>query len=82
MAPKKRTGARTKLRQYFLKNLGRVMGSDELREVAGGITEWARRVRELRNEEGFQILSNTIHVFAIDIYLLGYMNCVALFLAF
>lgn len=31
------------------------MNSDELREVAGGITEWARRVRELRTEEGFQI---------------------------
>ena len=34
------------------------MGSDELREIAGGITEWARRVRELRNEEGFQILTH------------------------
>ncbi len=31
------------------------MGSDELRDVAGGITEWARRVRELRTEEGYQI---------------------------
>jgi hypothetical protein len=31
------------------------MDSDELREVAGGITEWARRVRELRTEEGYQI---------------------------
>jgi hypothetical protein len=34
------------------------MSSDELRKVAGGITEWARRVRELRNEEGFQILTH------------------------
>jgi len=31
------------------------MDSDELREVAGDITEWARRVRELRSEEGYQI---------------------------
>ncbi len=31
------------------------MDSDELREIAGGITEWARRVRELRSEEGYQI---------------------------
>lgn len=31
------------------------MDSNELREVAGGTTEWARRVRELRTEEGFQI---------------------------
>ncbi|QPJ66763.1 MAG: HNH endonuclease [Candidatus Nitrohelix vancouverensis] len=31
------------------------MDSNELRQVAGGITEWARRVRELRTEEGYQI---------------------------
>jgi hypothetical protein len=31
------------------------MDSSELREVAGGITEWARRVRELRTEEGYKI---------------------------
>lgn len=34
------------------------MDSNELREVAGGITEWARRVRELRTEEGYQILTH------------------------
>ena len=51
-------GSRAKLRDYFLSNLGRVLSSDELRAAAGGITEWARRVRELRNEEGFQILTN------------------------
>ena len=39
-------------------NVGRVMEVDELRKVAGDITEWARRVRELRNEEGFQILTH------------------------
>jgi HNH endonuclease len=48
-------GARLKLREHFMKNIGRIMDSDELREVAGGITEWARRVRELRSEEGYQI---------------------------
>jgi HNH endonuclease len=48
-------GARAKLREHFLNNIGRMMDSDELREVAGGITEWARRVRELRSEEGYQI---------------------------
>jgi len=31
--------------------------SDALRDVAG-ISEWARRVRELRNEEGYQILTH------------------------
>lgn len=52
-----RGGAREKLRKYFLKNVGRVLGSDELREVAG-ISEWARRVRELRSESGYKILTH------------------------
>lgn len=51
----KPNSARTKLREHFLKNIGKVMNSDELREVAGNISEWARRVRELRTEEGYQI---------------------------
>ena len=58
MKTKLRLGARAKLRAYFLSNLGRVMDSGELREVAGGISEWARRVRELRTEEGYLILTH------------------------
>lgn len=50
--------ARSRLRAHFLANVGRVMGSDELRKVSGGISEWARRVRELRDEEGYKILSH------------------------
>jgi 5-methylcytosine-specific restriction endonuclease McrA len=53
----KRIGMRAKLRAHFLQNIGKVMTSDELREVAGK-SEWARRVRELRNEEGYQILTH------------------------
>jgi hypothetical protein len=51
-------GARDLLRDYFLSNIGRVLDSAELRAASGGISEWARRVRELRNEEGFQILTH------------------------
>ena len=51
-------GARDRLRDFFLSNLGRVLDSEELREAAGGISEWARRVRELRNEEGYLILTH------------------------
>jgi hypothetical protein len=51
-------GARAKLRAYFLANIGRVLGSAELRPVAGDISEWARRVRELRTEEGYLILTH------------------------
>ena len=53
----KNLGARDKLRKYFLDHLGEVLDSDTLRGVAG-ISEWARRVRELRNEEGYQILTH------------------------
>lgn len=51
-------GARDLLRDFFLSNLGRILGSEELRNASGGISEWARRVRELRNEEGYQILTH------------------------
>jgi hypothetical protein len=34
------------------------MDSEELRQVANNQSEWARRVRELRNEEGYQILTH------------------------
>jgi hypothetical protein len=50
-------GARDKLRYHFLNHVGEVLDSDELREIAG-ISEWARRVRELRNEEGYEILTH------------------------
>jgi len=50
-------GARDKLRAYFFEHLGQVLDSDTLRDVAG-ISEWARRVRELRDEEGYQILTH------------------------
>ncbi len=55
---KPRGGARGKLRTHFLANIGRVMGSEELRAVADNQSEWARRVRELRTEEGYLILTH------------------------
>ena len=53
----KKQGSRAKLRQYFLEHLGEVLEPDTPRDVAG-VSEWARRVRELRNEEGYQILTH------------------------
>ena len=53
-----RKGSRAKLREYILGNIGKVMSSEELRVVAGNKSEWARRVRELRTEEGYQILTH------------------------
>jgi hypothetical protein len=51
-------GAKAKLRAHFLANVGRVMDSDELRAVAQNQSEWGRRVRELRTEEGYLILTH------------------------
>ncbi len=50
-------GSRTKLRNYFVENVGIVLDSDTLREIAG-TSEWGRRVRELRNEEGMNIVTH------------------------
>lgn len=51
-------GAKARLRAHFLANIGRVMDSEELRLVADNQSEWARRVRELRTEEGYPILTH------------------------
>ncbi|MVN22939.1 HNH endonuclease [Mucilaginibacter arboris] len=53
----KRIGSRAKLREYFIENVGVILNSDILREVAG-TSEWGRRVRELRNEEGMNIVTH------------------------
>lgn len=58
MASERGKGSRAKLRAHILANTGRVLESDELRQVSGNASEWARRVRELRTEEGYQILTN------------------------
>jgi hypothetical protein len=53
-----RKGARAKLRDYFMANVGKILEGKELQKAAGGISEWARRVRELRNEEGLNIITH------------------------
>lgn len=55
-APKGK-GSRAKLREFFIENVGNLLNSDTLREVAG-TSEWGRRVRELRNEEGMNIVTH------------------------
>ncbi len=53
----KRIGSRAKLRSFFLENCGKTVNQETLRQVAG-TSEWARRVRELRNEEGMNIVTH------------------------
>jgi len=52
--PQKRKSARDKLREYFDAHVGKILDNQTLREVAG-ISDWPRRVRELRGDEGMQI---------------------------
>lgn len=55
---RKRKGSKQHILDFLLANVGRVIEGDEIREASGNVSEWARRVRELRNEEGYQILSH------------------------
>lgn len=51
-------GARKKLKDFLLQHVGVVLDSDDLRSASGNASEWARRVRELRNEEGMNIVTH------------------------
>ena len=50
-------GSKEKLRDFFVENVGKVLDKDVLGKVAGK-SEWGRRVRELRNEEGMNIVTH------------------------
>jgi HNH endonuclease len=61
--------ARARIRDHFLAHIGEVVTKEDLIAVAP-ISEWARRVRELRDEEGWPILSykNTLTPEEMEIY--------------
>lgn len=55
----RKVGAKARIRQFLLDHIGKTVTSIELRDAAGaGVSEWARRLRELRDEEGWPILSH------------------------
>lgn len=58
MTTKKSSGSKELILNYLLANIGKVLESKQIQKASGGAVEWARRVRELRNEEGYQILSH------------------------
>lgn len=58
MTTKKTSGSKELILNYLLSNIGKVLESKQIQKASGGAVEWARRVRELRNEEGYQILSH------------------------
>ena len=55
----RRIGAKERIRQFLRPRVGQVVTGHDLQAAVGPeVTEWARRVRELRNEEGWQIVSH------------------------
>ncbi len=56
--PRESHGSKQRILDFLLANIGRIVSGDEIRAASGNVSEWARRLRELRNEEGYQILSH------------------------
>ena len=52
-------GVRDKILEYLRKNIGIPVTGEELRYVSNDKSEWARRVRELRTEFGWPILTKS-----------------------
>jgi hypothetical protein len=53
-----RVGSKERIRQFLLANIGRVIESHELQAAAGGAVQYSRRLRELREQEGWKIQSH------------------------
>lgn len=54
-----RGSVRDKILTFLQANVGSAVTNEELRYVAGNQTEWARRVRELRTEQGWPIATKS-----------------------
>jgi len=51
-----KVGARERIRLYLVRHVGAIISAAEL-EVVSGISEYGRRVRELRVQDGYKILT-------------------------
>lgn len=56
---RKKLGVRDKILEYMRLNIGKQITGEELRYVANNKSEWARRVRELRTEFGWPVVTKT-----------------------
>jgi len=54
----RKAGSKKLILEFFLENIGKVLESRQIQAASGSASEWARRVRELRNEDGYQILTH------------------------
>lgn len=69
---KKKASVKDKIIEYFRKNVGEEISGEELKYLAKDKKEWARRVRELRTEEGWPIVTRNSgrQDLAIGVYVL------------
>lgn len=59
LARLRKPGSKERIRQFLLANVGQVVTAIQIRDAAGAeVSEWARRLRELRDEEGWPIRSH------------------------
>ncbi len=56
---KKKVGMKEKIIEYFRINVGKIVTGEEIAYLANGNSEWARRCRELRTEEGWPIATKS-----------------------
>ncbi|MEQ0770897.1 DNA mismatch endonuclease Vsr [Paraburkholderia tropica] len=57
---KTKASVQDKILAFLKKNVGKPVTGEELRYVANDKTEWARRVRELRTEEGWAVATRNM----------------------
>lgn len=54
-----KTSAKKRIKEFLLLNIGKIVDKEEIRNAAGqAVTEWARRLRELREDEKWPILTH------------------------
>ncbi|QYK05554.1 HNH endonuclease [Shewanella zhangzhouensis] len=54
---KEKIAVKDKILKFLKENVGKQVSGEELQYLASNKSEWARRVRELRTEDGWQILT-------------------------
>jgi len=54
----KKKSSKQKILEFMLENIGEVLEAKDIQAASGWVAEWARRIRELRDEQGYQILSH------------------------
>jgi hypothetical protein len=69
---KKKSSVTDKIVEYFRANVGQQISGEELQYLAKGRKEWARRVRELRTEAGWPIVTKNSGArdLAVGVYVL------------